>query len=68
MIGALILTLIVFVCFWIVQQYCIGNAPFDPKIKWGFTAIAALIAVLLILGIWGILPVDSGVWHARLPN
>jgi len=32
MISALILTLIVFVPFWIIQQYVIGGAPFDPRI------------------------------------
>lgn len=66
MIASLILTLIVFICFWIVQSYVIGNAPFDPKIKWGFTAIAALIVVIVICGIWGIIPADSYGWHERL--
>jgi len=66
MITSLILTLIVFILFWIVQQYVIGNAPFDAKIKWGFTAIAALIAVIIIAGIWGIFPADTYGWHDRL--
>lgn len=63
MVAALILTLIVFICFWLVQQYAVGNAPFDPKIKWGVTAIAVIIAVLLILGIWGIVPGEGLDWH-----
>lgn len=63
MITSLILTLIVFILFWIAQQYVISNAPFDPKIKWGFTAIAALIAIVIIAGIWGIVPPDAYGWR-----
>jgi hypothetical protein len=30
------------------------------------TAIAAIIAVVIIAGIWGIIPADSYGWHERL--
>lgn len=62
MISALILTIIVLLLFWLVQQYAIAGAPFDAKVKWGITAIAVLIAVMIIAGIWGIIPPDLG-WH-----
>ncbi len=66
MIAALILTLIVFILFWIAHQYVISNSPFDPKIKWGFTAIAAIIAIVIIGGIWGVIPDENFGWHRHI--
>jgi hypothetical protein len=63
MISALILTLIVFILFWLIYAYVIMPAPFDPKIKWAFGAIATIIAVIIIAGIWGILPSGDIGWH-----
>jgi hypothetical protein len=50
----------------VIQLYVIGNAPFDARIKWGCTAIAAIIAVVVIAGIWGIIPAESYGWHDRI--
>jgi hypothetical protein len=55
MILHAILTLIVLICFWLAQNR-IGSAPFgDARVKWGLTGIALLIAILVILDIWGLL-------------
>jgi heme A synthase len=63
MITSIILTFVVFFLLYIAQTYIIGNAPFDPKIKWGFTAIAALIAIVIIAGIWGLVGPEPYGWH-----
>lgn len=61
MITSLILTVVVMVCFFVILQYVINPSPLDQNMKWGVTAIAALILVLIILSIWGVIPAAD--WH-----
>jgi hypothetical protein len=61
MILSLILTLVVLICFWLLTTW-INGAPFgDAKVKWGMYGVALLIAILIILSIWGIVTPDT--WH-----
>lgn len=59
MLTLLIYTVVVLICFWILTGV-INTAPFgDAKVKWGLYAIAALIAVVIVLNIWGLVPATA---------
>jgi hypothetical protein len=61
MIMSLILTLVILVCYWLATAM-INSAPIgNSNVKWGVVAIATLIAIVAILGIWGLIP--AGEFH-----
>lgn len=59
MILHLILTIIVLICFWLLQTWIASAAFGDAHVKWGMTGIALLVAILIVLQIWGLLGVAS---------
>ncbi len=51
---SLILTLVVLIVFWIAQGIVSGAPIADEKIKWAIKAIMGVVAIVMILGIWGL--------------
>ncbi|HEU5046730.1 MAG TPA: hypothetical protein VFT64_02700 [Rickettsiales bacterium] len=54
MIMHLLLTAVVLICLGIAREV-VATAPIKGEgIKWGVQAIAAIIAIIMIMNIWGI--------------
>lgn len=59
MVMHLVLTVVVLLCFFLAATV-IDRAPFpEPAIKWCLYAIAVIIAICAILGIWGLLGANA---------